>query len=128
MTAFYFQYQYKNNFFLPAGFKAALSMGDDGRYYHDDTNPLTLLRNIPVGNVLSLTEDSLTNQVRRMFLFLSSYYFIINIIIVIIIITFVLIDIIDMIRIIFITIINRHNHDHYYYYSFSYNNCYFRLQ
>ena len=38
-------------------------MGDDGRYHHETGNPLDLLRNIPVGNVLSLTEDSPTDHV-----------------------------------------------------------------
>jgi topoisomerase IA-like protein len=39
------------------GFKAALTMPDDGSHTHDDADPLKSMRNLYVGKVVVLTED-----------------------------------------------------------------------
>ena len=45
------------------GFKAALTMRDNGRYVHDSTDPLLALSHLSVGQVTTLTENTTVGQV-----------------------------------------------------------------
>ena len=49
----------------PTGFKAALTMKDNGRYVHDSTDPLLSLSHLTVGQAMTLTENTSIGQVTK---------------------------------------------------------------